>query len=99
MWKPSASLWHRLIGMKPGHAPLWLVSKSKSSGVDAMTGVPLIVMLAGIGLVKCGYHAGWYIIRGAVVWILVVFVPFDSCERKARAALHEGLTDKSSVES
>src|SRR5688572_7306226 len=81
----ATSLIHRILGLQPGTAPLWLCAADACIGLD----VPVLALggATAVGVIFFRHQPviALLLIALCVVIAITLILPFDTCERKARA--------------
>ncbi len=81
---------HRVLGITPGNAPVWLCSRNPCEGIDLLTPIaPAIFICMIILAVRVGLWT-WLICFPLLAGCFVLVVPFESRERLGRARRRRG---------
>lgn len=76
---------HRLLRVPPGEVPRWLCSSNTCTGVDA----PLVLIMCAIGVSVWLFRESPTFALASIGVVLAcafaLILPFETCERKARA--------------
>ncbi len=81
---------HRVFGITPGYASVWLCSRKPCEGVDLLTAIASVTIICMIVLAA---RVGWWMwlvcIPILIAW-LVLTIPFQNRERWGRARRRRG---------
>ena len=76
---------HRILRIKPGRVPKWVCSPSSCAGLDLLSVVGSAVLLFALLLSRTSVVPAVALAVLLVWYVIFVMIPFESCERSARA--------------
>ena len=86
-----ASLLHRLLGLTPGYAPMWVCSRDSCLGIDIFAIAPTVIIIASFVL---GHLLGssWLpaVLPATIIFWIFVYLRFENRERWGRARRRRG---------
>src|SRR5437762_2298500 len=84
---------HRALHIRPGEAPFWLCSRSACAGLDLLKAIALAIPGTGLVIFYDRPAVVWGSMAIMVAFVLAVVVPFERCERKARARRRQQMAE------